>query len=732
MVSPSYGGMHPVNTDPAEADKFAAYGYLGAGTVVKVAYPAVTVSSNPLALTYWTSGGGYAGFDGLGRVIAQKWQIQSGGAVKDHFTYGYDANSNRLYRTNELSHTFDELYHANGATGAYDGLDRLKDFRRGTLTASNQILDTVATASRAQQWTLDAVGNWWGFKSTTQPSSWDHEQTRDHNKANEIADDGDTGTDAIEQVTGAKWLDPAYDLAGNMTKGPKPGDEATGASMQLYVYDAWSRLTKVYTDADEQGDMDSGELIVTYSYDGLNRRIRKVLAVPDPDVTYDYYYNESWQVLEVRKGGNANPYEQYVWGAQYIDAPVVRFQDTNTDGTLENTLYYMYDGNFNVTALIGMNGTVAERYVYDPYGKVSFLDGSWGALSASAYDNEILYCGYRFDPETGLYCVRHRYLHPTLGRWATRDPAGYVDGANLFGYGKGNPPNHVDPWGLKVTVKGDAGFAAVVKKAFEDICPCYRYKEPTPIGTDKDGRTLSAITIEEWPGTTVKGTKRMFPYNQKDADAKKTFCKCLAPDQKAINEMVKINSAFNSLSTQGKLDNWQKAAKMLQEIKGYRGKLFSCEVTRRLIQSEATYLIEQTSEGNHLDATGGHIKWNPNDPDPAFRPAEYIGLAHEMLHKNTGLGQAPGEYENTSYENAVRWEAGQTLRGTYNNAPIVQGETWPTGWKRPQAARPPDKSEKDLTVNDAGRLMRWLDSEWYYFYFADHCDCPELVPKAAK
>ena len=109
------------NTEPAEADKFAAYGYLGAGTVVKVAYPAVTVSSNPLALTYWTSGGGYAGFDGLGRVIAQKWQIQSGGAVKDHFTYGYDANSSRLYRTNEVDHTFDELYHANGSTGSYDG-----------------------------------------------------------------------------------------------------------------------------------------------------------------------------------------------------------------------------------------------------------------------------------------------------------------------------------------------------------------------------------------------------------------------------------------------------------------------------------------------------------------------------------------------------------------------------------------------------------------------------------
>jgi hypothetical protein len=74
-----------VQNTTTDSQKFAAYGYLGAGTVVKVAYPAVTVSSNPLALTYWTSGGGYAGFDRLGRVIEQKW---SAGSAVDHFTYG--------------------------------------------------------------------------------------------------------------------------------------------------------------------------------------------------------------------------------------------------------------------------------------------------------------------------------------------------------------------------------------------------------------------------------------------------------------------------------------------------------------------------------------------------------------------------------------------------------------------------------------------------------------------
>jgi RHS repeat-associated protein len=248
-----------------------------------------------------------------------------------------------------------------------------------------------------------------------------------------------------------------------MTAGPQPRYETADANTQLYKYDAWNRLTKIYRDANCNDTIDDpGELVATYSYDGQNRRIRKVVE-GDPDVTYDYYYNERWQVVEVRKGGSANPYEQYVWGLQYVDAPVVRFQDSDTNGTLNNTLYYMYDGNFNVTALIGTDGTVAERYVYDPYGKVSFLDGSWGAISASAYDNDILYCGYRFDPESGNYQVRNRYLTPPLGRWLTTDPIGYGDGMNLYQYVGGTPIDFLDPEGKEFVNAGCSGYDSVVR-----------------------------------------------------------------------------------------------------------------------------------------------------------------------------------------------------------------------------------------------------------------------------
>jgi RHS repeat-associated protein len=117
----------------------------------------------------------------------------------------------------------------------------------------------------------------------------------------------------------------------------------------------------------------------------------------------------------------------------------------------------MYDGNFNVTGLIEPDGDMVERYMYDPYGNVSFLDGSWGALSASAYDNPILYCGYRYDPESGLYQVRYRYYHPTLGTWTARDKIGYVDGMSLYEYCRGMPNRQTDPSGLAAGVPTGAG-----------------------------------------------------------------------------------------------------------------------------------------------------------------------------------------------------------------------------------------------------------------------------------
>jgi hypothetical protein len=47
-----------------------------------------------------------------------------------------------------------------------------------------------------------------------------------------------------------------------------------------------------------------------------------------------------------------------------------------------------------------------------------------------------------------LQLNRHRFYHPTLGRWLQRDPIRYRDSSNLYNYVTGRPIKFVDPRGL--------------------------------------------------------------------------------------------------------------------------------------------------------------------------------------------------------------------------------------------------------------------------------------------
>jgi hypothetical protein len=134
----------------------------------------------------------------------------------------------------------------------------------------------------------------------------------------------------------------------------------------------WNRLTGVFRDdGNTAAELDSADtLVAAYRYDGLNRRIGKIIPLyadsqnPTTPTGYDrtdYLFNLDWQVLEERFGGNVGtdlkdtPAEavhvQYVWDIRYIDTPVLRIRDTagpngpGPDGILDpavdEVVYYL-------------------------------------------------------------------------------------------------------------------------------------------------------------------------------------------------------------------------------------------------------------------------------------------------------------------------------------------------------------------------------------------------------
>ncbi len=54
----------------------------------------------------------------------------------------------------------------------------------------------------------------------------------------------------------------------------------------------------------------------------------------DANDTYDYYYNTSWQVVEIHKNSSVWPFKRYIWDARYIDAPICRRRRWNLYGAI--------------------------------------------------------------------------------------------------------------------------------------------------------------------------------------------------------------------------------------------------------------------------------------------------------------------------------------------------------------------------------------------------------------
>jgi RHS repeat-associated protein len=159
-----------------------------------------------------------------------------------------------------------------------------------------------------------------------------------------------------------------------------------------------------------------------------------------------YYYSNQWQILEERLNTATTADRQFVWGLMALDNLILRDRGSER--------FYSLQDVFSCTAIVDTTGTIQERYGYNAFGLSRVMDVDFNVISASSHDWETRYDNYRYDSESNFYQVRNRYLHPTLGRWLTRDPIGYSGGINLYAYVNNTPLSHIDRLGLAETVLG--------------------------------------------------------------------------------------------------------------------------------------------------------------------------------------------------------------------------------------------------------------------------------------
>ena len=329
--------------------------------------------------------------DRFGRVLKQVWTQENSELV--HLEYTYDRLGNRTSKRDVLAEQagadLDEIY-------TYDQQNQLID------------LDRVGNHERFH---YDTTGNWLAYQQNGTL------QTRTHNAANEIVsvDGSDTSL--------------RTDAAGNMTRIPNPKavPGPTVAQNLNLTYDAWNRLIRVSTP--------DGSEVMSCSYDGLNRRVRKTTA----SETREYYYNKNWQCLEEYLYGTLQ--NSYLWGLRYLD-DLICF---TPDYTIVLT-----DANFNVVAVANQSG-LTERYTYTAFGQRTILTPSYAPRSESMYPALTrTFTSQVLDLETGLMLYRNRYYALTLGRFITRDPIGYEGrDENLYRYVENSPIDLIDIWGFE-------------------------------------------------------------------------------------------------------------------------------------------------------------------------------------------------------------------------------------------------------------------------------------------
>jgi len=261
--------------------------------------------------------------------------------------------------------------------------------------------------------------------------------------SNRSVQQNDGGAQTPDEVS--SW----FDSNGNLLQ-----LQASTSGSDGLAWDGSSNLQAVTLVSRSSGDNDRE----VYQYSGSERVRRQTRTLVNGDaglwrvdeVRYlpELELRKSWQ--ETADGDSPPSEELHVLTGQAGRAGirVLHWETGRPDGIDNNQVRWSVDDNIGSLALeLDAEGQLISREEYYPFGGTAV----WAARSETeASYKTIRYSGKERDG-TGLYYYGHRYYAPWLCRWVSADPAGEVDGLNLFRMVRNNPATLRDGDGRQPT-----------------------------------------------------------------------------------------------------------------------------------------------------------------------------------------------------------------------------------------------------------------------------------------
>lgn len=265
---------------------------------------------------------------------------------------------------------------------------------------------------------------------------------------------------ALNQLTAFSEAEFSYDQQGNLLRKVFDGEETQ------FQYNLLSQLTAI-----KKGDTE-----LNFSFDPFGRLI--LLKHVDPKNKDKRVLSTSRYIyLGYQEIGSINEKREI----ETLKVPGINGNElalTSIAIEIKGNVYLpIHDLANNVVCLVDpQNRQVIESYQYTAFGQETIFNHNGEVEEFSPLGNPWRFAEKRVNEDSGLVLFGLRFYDPKMARWINPDPAGFIDGPNLYAYLHNNPINFQDRFGLATEPNTTNKFHEYFYGEVETHCYCERHR----------------------------------------------------------------------------------------------------------------------------------------------------------------------------------------------------------------------------------------------------------------